>query len=194
MYAKRDQLYHLLRSDLHNASSCRLSTLTWASKCLIFSQVAITCPDPELNNDAREFFVRHMRILERCVHHWPMPEMQQQVENLRQAFSADTTKPFELKPSFPFGSPQSQPLSSPLSSSGSYRPRIPSQSSPLEQPGQVTYHPITPPISASDQDLKADSPVAQSLVMMASGQRVPHTAAPMQMQEPVQWNPSKIIE
>lgn len=125
-----------------------------------------------------------------------MPEMQQQVENLRQAFSADITKSFELKPSFPFGSPQTQPQSSPLSAAGSYRPRIPSQSSPLGQPGQVTYHahPISPPISASDHDLKADSPVAQSLAMMASGQRVPQATTALQMQEPVQWNPTKIIE
>ena len=158
--------------------------------------MAITCPDPELNNDAREFFVRHMRILETCKLACPMPDMQQQVDNLRQAFSADVTKPFELKPSFPLGSPQVPTQSSPMSNPGSYRSRIPSQQSPLEQPGQVNYHahPITPPISTSDHDPKADSPVAQSLVMMAAGQRAPQPSPSMQMQDSAQWNPQRIIE
>lgn len=141
--------------------------------------------------------MRHMRILETCTPAWPMPEMHQQVNNLRQAFSADITKPFELKPTFPFGSPQVAPQSSPpISHDGSYRSRLPSQQSPLDQPGQVNYHthPITPPISASDRDPKADSPVAQSLVMMATGQRAPQATSGMQMQEPVQWNPQRIFE
>ncbi|KAH7123954.1 hypothetical protein B0J11DRAFT_435570 [Dendryphion nanum] len=164
--------------------------------CTMLHLVAITCPDPDLNNDAREFFVRHMRILETCKHAWPMPEMQQQVDNLRQAFSADITKPFELKPTFPFGSPQVTTQGSPMSNQGSYRSRLPSQQSPLEQPGQVNYHthPITPPISASDHDPKADSPVAQSLVMMAAGQRAPQPSPGMQMQEPAQWNPQRIFD
>ena len=137
-----------------------------------------------------------MRVLEACAPSWPMPEMQAQVNSLRQAFSADTTKSFELKPTFPFGSPQVAPQSSPLSNQGSYRPRHPSHPSPLEQPGQINYHahPITPPISASDLGSKTDSPVAQSLVMMASGQRAPQANAGMQMQENVQWNPQRIFE
>lgn len=125
-----------------------------------------------------------------------MPEMHQQVNNLRVAFSADTTKPFELKPSFPFGSPHVAAQTSPASNPGSYRPRLPSQHSPLDHPGQINYHthPITPPMSATENDTKADSPVAQSLVMMASGQRAPQPSAGMQMQEPVQWNPQRIFE
>ncbi|OCK81236.1 hypothetical protein K432DRAFT_295954 [Lepidopterella palustris CBS 459.81] len=164
--------------------------------CTMLHLVAITSPDPELNSDAREFFVRHMRILEHCTPSWPMPEMHEQVNTLRQAFSADITKPFELKPSFPFGSPPAQTNSSPLSNDDSYRSRGPGHQSPLEQPGQVNYHthPITPPISASDSDPKADSPVVQSLVMMASGQRAPQTSTPMQMQDPVQWNPTRIFD
>ncbi|KAH7087183.1 hypothetical protein FB567DRAFT_443471 [Paraphoma chrysanthemicola] len=164
--------------------------------CTMLHLVAITCPDPDIHSDAREFFVRHMRILETCTPSFPMPEMQQQVNSLRQAFSADITKPFEMKPTFPFGSPQVAPQSSPLSNHGSFRSRHPSQTSPLEQPGQVNYHahPITPPISATDRIAKADSPVAQSLVMMASGQRAPQSAGGMQMQEPAQWNPQRIFD
>ncbi|PVI03710.1 hypothetical protein DM02DRAFT_520178 [Periconia macrospinosa] len=164
--------------------------------CTMLHLVAITCPDPELNSDAREFFVRHMRILETCTPVWPMPEMHQQVNNLRLAFSADITKPFELKPSFPFGSPRVVAQTSPTSNSGSYRSRLPSQHSPLDHPGQINYHthPITPPISTSEHDTKADSPVAQSLVMMASGQRAPQPSTGMQMQEPVQWTPQPILD
>ncbi|KAF2187865.1 hypothetical protein K469DRAFT_109109 [Zopfia rhizophila CBS 207.26] len=137
--------------------------------CTMLHLVAITSPDPDLNNDAREFFVRHMRILETCTPSWPMPEMHQQVNNLRQAFSADVSKPFELKPSFPLGSPQAPTQSSPLSNQGSYRSRLPSQQSPMGQP-------------------------AQSLVMMAAGQRAPQNSTEMQMQEPVQWNPQRIFD
>ncbi|KAL5116257.1 hypothetical protein ACEQ8H_005815 [Pleosporales sp. CAS-2024a] len=164
--------------------------------CTMLHLVAITCPDPDIHSDAREFFVRHMRILETCGPHFPMPEMQAQVNSLRQAFSADITKPFDMKPTFPFGSPQVTSHSSPLSNQGSYRSRHPSQASPLEQPGQVNYHahPISPPISASDRGTKADSPVAQSMVMMASGQRAPASATSMQLQEPAQWNPQRIFD
>ncbi|OSS49817.1 hypothetical protein B5807_06060 [Epicoccum nigrum] len=164
--------------------------------CTMLHLVAITCPDPDINRDARDFFVRHMRVLEACAPSWPMPEMQAQVNSLRQAFSADTTKPFELKATFPFGSPQVAPQSSPLTNQSSYRSRHPSHPSPLEQPGQINYHahPITPPISASDLGSKTDSPVAQSLVMMASGQRAPQSSAGMQMQENVQWNPQRIFD
>jgi len=137
-----------------------------------------------------------MRILETCAPSFPMPEMQQQVNSLRQAFSADVSKPFELKPTFPYGSPQTVPQSSPPSHQGSYRTRQPSHPSPLEQPGQVNYHahPITPPISASGHESKADSPVAQSLVMMASGQRAPQPTSGIQIPESVQWNPQRIFE
>ena len=156
----------------------------------------MTCPDPDINHDARNFFVRHMRVLETMSPSFPMPEMQQQVNSLRQAFSADCSKAFELKPTFPFGSPQVAPQTSPMGHQGSYRPRHPSHPSPLEQPGQVNYHalPITPPISASDRGSKADSPVAQSLVMMASGQRASQPTTGMQMQETVPWNPQRIFE
>jgi hypothetical protein len=46
-----------------------------------------------------------MRILEKCSSSWPMPDMQQQIDALREVFSADMRKPFVLKPTFPYGSP-----------------------------------------------------------------------------------------
>ncbi|KIW04048.1 hypothetical protein, variant [Verruconis gallopava] len=76
--------------------------------CVMLHLASITSPDPELNCEARDYFVRHMRILEQVIPHWPLPEVQAQVNSLREAFSADTSKPFDLKPSFPFGSPSAQ--------------------------------------------------------------------------------------
>ncbi|CAK7263468.1 hypothetical protein SEPCBS57363_000574 [Sporothrix epigloea] len=67
--------------------------------------VAITSPDPDLNTDAREYFTRHMRVLEECMRSWPMADMQQKIDAMREAFSADVRKPFVLKPTFPYSSP-----------------------------------------------------------------------------------------
>ncbi|RFU28378.1 hypothetical protein B7463_g7978, partial [Scytalidium lignicola] len=178
--------------------------------CTVLHLVAITSPDPDLNSDAREYFTRHMRILEKCSNSWPMPDMQQQIDSLRQAFSADIRKPFVLKSTFPYGSPGPASLSPPRSHL-QYRQNsgngtaIDQQS--LEQPhaqqhSQVSYpsHPITPPISTGDVDTKSDSPAVQSLVMMASGQRAPQPQQlpPMTSGVPVvensTWNPTRIFD
>jgi len=153
-----------------------------------------------------------MRILERCSTAWPMPDMQQQIDALRQAFSADIRKPFVLKPSFPYGSPPATTKPTPNSQ---YRPRTqPSsmdqhnreqqQQTSQQQQQPVSYnthpnHPISPPISAGGA--KSDSPQApqavQSLVMMATGQRAPQQAMtngiPMADSQG-SWNPAKIFE
>lgn len=140
-----------------------------------------------------------MRILERCTSAWPMPDMQQQIDALREAFSADVRKPFVLKPSFPYGSPGAPVNQTPPRINNQYRqPSI--HSAPQQNlPQQVSSycHPISPPISAGGvTDTKSDSPAVQSLVMMATGQRV----APQQpiaaggMTDPSGWNPSKIFE
>lgn len=145
-----------------------------------------------------------MRILERCTNSWPMTDMQQQIESLRQAFSADTNKPFVLKPSFPYGSPSAPANLSPPRALQYRQPIVQTpkmdqtmgQQRTLSNP-QVSYsHPITPPISAGGLDSKSDSPGAvQSLVMMASGQRAPQ---PMPTNVPMMdsstWNPSRIFE
>lgn len=73
--------------------------------CILVHLVALTSPDPDFNTDAREYFTRHMRILEKCMNAWPMTDMQRQIDSMREAFSADLRKPFVLKPSFPYGSP-----------------------------------------------------------------------------------------
>ncbi|KAF2234490.1 hypothetical protein EV356DRAFT_446659 [Viridothelium virens] len=163
--------------------------------CTILHLVAITSPDPELNADAREYFTRHMRIMEQCINAWPMPEVQLQINSLREAFSADLAKPFELKPSFPYNSPVNVNHPSPPND---YRPAQLSTHDPssLDQPGQVYHnaHPITPPISAGDADSKADSPAAQSLMMMATGQRHAQQIGSIPISEPSHWNPSRIFD
>lgn len=173
-------------------------------------KVALTSPDPELNTDARDFFTRHMRMLEKCTSSWPMPDihMQQQIDALREAFSADTRKPFVLKPTFPYGSPAATTNRTPPRGM-QYRPQLNRTSSmdqqqSLEQQhlaqhqSQVSYtsHPISPPVSAgSGMDNKSDSPAVQSLVMMATGQRNQQPISnSVPMVDPSTWNPNRIFE
>jgi len=127
-----------------------------------------------------------------------MPDMQQQIDALREAFSADTRKPFVLKPSFPYGSPAATVNNSPPRAGAQYR-----QGSSIDQQtmpqSQVSYtnHPISPPISAGAVDTKSDSPAVQSLVMMATGQRAPQqpmTSGVSMANAAGGWNPSRIFE
>ena len=130
-----------------------------------------------------------------------MPDMQHQIDALREAFSADVRKPFVLKPSFPYGSPGA-PIHTSPSRAVQYRQGSTHGSQNLEQQHapqqQVSYtaHPISPPISAGGVDNKSDSPAVQSLVMMASGQRAPQPpmTSGVPMADPSSWNPSRIFE
>lgn len=149
-----------------------------------------------------------MRILERCTSAWPMPDMQQQIDALREAFSADVSKPFMLKPSFPYGSPgapasQIMPRGVPQYRQSSIEggPNVHQQNMDHQHVQQAQavsryMHPISPPISAGGlMDTKSDSPAVQSLVMMATGQRsTPHQALNVLSHETPTWNPTKIFE
>ncbi|KAM0605999.1 hypothetical protein ACHAP1_004281 [Verticillium nonalfalfae] len=174
--------------------------------CIVLHLVAITSPDPDLNVDARDYFARHMRVLERVMSVWPMADLQKPVDAVREAFSADTRKPFVLKPSFPYGSPHSSNQSpsphintgyrpSPLSQAGSLEPRLDTQNM-HQQHSQVSYsHPMTPPISAGPLDTRSDSPDVQSLVMMSSqGSQAPGMPPTMPLAEAPAWNPQRIFE
>lgn len=68
-------------------------------------QMAMNSLDPEVHGGTKALFVRHMRVLEQCVLIWRMPEIQTQVDTFRRILSADTNKPFELKPGWTFSSP-----------------------------------------------------------------------------------------
>ncbi|KAF2435693.1 hypothetical protein EJ08DRAFT_692270 [Tothia fuscella] len=165
--------------------------------CTMLHLASITSPDPELNTDARDFFARHMRILEQCTPHWPMPEVHAQINALREAFSEDISQPFQLKSGFPFGSPGTQRLASPLTD-GAYQPRSVPQNVAMDSVGQINYNttqPITPPVSIADEILKADSPVVQSLAMTAPQVHTPQPMLQHQNSYPEQqWNPTKIFD
>ncbi|KAI0173590.1 hypothetical protein GGR52DRAFT_572097 [Hypoxylon sp. FL1284] len=171
--------------------------------CMVLHLVALTSPDPDLNTDARDFFTRHMRILERTMHSWPLPEMLKQIDAVREAFSADTRKPFVLKPSFPYGSPHPSSHSSPPTANTFKPPMLQTSSlgSGIDpqagQHSQVSYanHPITP-ISVGSADSKSDSPSAQSLSLMTPGQSAQASAlsSGMPLGDHPTWNPSRIFD
>lgn len=177
--------------------------------CTVIHLVALTSPDPDLNKDAREYFTRHMQLLEKCTSSWPMPDMQHQIDALREAFSADMSKPFELKPSFPYGSPSTvhhspphsinypQPQLGRTSSMDMQHQSLDARQGQQQQQLNYAGQPITPPISASGVTSKSDSPAVQSLVMMATGQRLPQQQAvtnAVPLVDPSTWNPSRIFE
>ncbi|KAJ6163517.1 hypothetical protein N7497_003496 [Penicillium chrysogenum] len=156
--------------------------------CTMLHLVAITSPDPEFNSDAREFFTRHMRILETCSAAWPMPEIQAQIDSLRLAFSADMQRPFELKPSFPYGSP-SEPYHPSPPMDAHYHPHL------NQIQSRVRYNPLpaTPPISAGAEDSKSDtSSQIQSLGMVAHQPSTTHPLDAPSVDEN-HWDPTRII-
>lgn len=143
-----------------------------------------------------------MRILESCTSSWPMPEMQAQIDALRVAFSANTNKPFELRASFPYGSPgstvtiqSSPPMDVPYQHESQY------QQSSREQSAQTHYsQPITPPISADAYDPTDHKPPVPPMMMMN-----PASQAQQQQQhqglandissgDDLGWNPTRIFE
>ena len=147
----------------------------------------MTSPDPDLNSQARDYFTRHMRILEKCMSAWPMPDMQKQIDSVREAFSADIRKPFVLKPTFPYGSPHSATHPSP--------PGRPLDSHMPHSQVSYTSHPLTP-VSVGPLDGKSDSPIVQALTTMASvhGSQASGVSQTLPLSEAPAWNPSRIFE
>jgi hypothetical protein len=125
-----------------------------------------------------------------------MDTVVEQINALREAFSADVNKPFELKAAFPFGSPQLQAAELPILSPMSFATH-PQENTKYTQPSQVRFAlvtPLTPPSSANDVDsTHADSSVHQSVGMMASGHSGTTNASPAAMMQ-AQWNPSRLWE
>ncbi|KAI4235461.1 MAG: hypothetical protein LQ349_003151 [Xanthoria aureola] len=160
--------------------------------CTMIHLVAITSPEPEFNKDAKEYFTRHMLLLENCTSAWPMPEMQSQIDALREAFSADINKPFRLRHNFPHGSPRA-PLKHSQSEPAEtkYPPTLGRQTS-HEQSARIRYgtQPLTPPISAGSEDTNSGS---MNLGMMPNS----HHQGPHMDNlgfDHSGWNPSKIFE
>ncbi|KAL8753108.1 MAG: hypothetical protein Q9199_005279 [Rusavskia elegans] len=160
--------------------------------CTMIHLVAITSPEPEFNKDAKEYFTRHMLLLENCTSAWPMPEMQSQIDALREAFSADINKPFRLRHNFPHGSPRA-PLKHSKSEPAEtkYHPTLGRQTS-HEQSARTLYstQPLTPPISAGLEDTNSGS---MNLGMMPNSH---HQGLQMDNVgfDQSEWNPSKIFD
>ncbi|MCJ1341560.1 hypothetical protein MMC09_006856 [Bachmanniomyces sp. S44760] len=121
-----------------------------------------------------------------------MPEMQAQIDALREAFSADTSKPFELKNSFPYNSPGSHLQPSPPLEAYSRGPAGSRHSS--HDQASYTAQPITPPISAGHEDSQDNSLAAVSMV--AGGhQRQQHPLPQNTLGNDIlAWNPTRIFE
>lgn len=176
---------------IHLVSLVSLSVSRFVIKSL--AQVAITSPDPDFHTDAKDYFTRHMRLLESCTSAWPMPDMQRQIDALREAFSADINRPFELKRSFPYGSPSTHLEPSPPLDMKYQHPNLNRQTS-HEQSGQLQFHqhPLTPPISGDHED--QDRPLTASL-MMANGQQHEMPLASTSIDtDQAAWNPTRIFE
>ena len=142
-----------------------------------------------------------MRVLEQVMSVWPMADLQKQIDAVREAFSADTRKPFVLKPSFPYGSPHPSSGSSPPQSHSGPAQSSLNRAGALEQQlgadlQHVGYpsHSISPPLSTGTLDLKSDSPNLQSLVMMSAASQAPVMTQNLSLSDAPVWNPSRIFE
>ena len=141
-----------------------------------------------------------MRILERCMESYPMPEMQNQVNQLREAFSADINRPFELKRGFPFESPSPRACGlqpSPPLDIDLQHPMLTRHES-LGHQTQIPYQatPMTPPISStglSFEDPKDGLVTSSSMPMMTSSQQQPIPAQTTSMSVSQEWNPTPIF-
>lgn len=166
-------------------------------KFVNLKKVAITSPDPAFNSDAKDYFTRHMRILENCTSAWPMPEMQTQIDALREAFSADTNRPFELKKSFPFASPSSNGLQPSPPLDNGHPPPMLTRHESHGRVNQVPYHtqPITPPVSAGfdmPEDVTLPS-ASMSMMKHESQQHIPMPASSLGASQ-AEWNPTPIFK
>ena len=133
-----------------------------------------------------------MRLLEVCTPAWPAEDMQAQILSLRQAFSADISKPFELKSNFPYSSPAPQLSHTPPPIEIPYeRPNITSH--PSQDQTQFHSTPMTPPISAGHDDPNDGSMAATSLTMLAAGRSASMPGSQIG-DDNTSWNPTRIFE
>lgn len=141
-----------------------------------------------------------MRILEKCTPLWPLAEMQPQINALREAFSADTSQPFELKLSFPWGSPEISNRPSPYADSSFVTQASNMQQHPDNGMPAFSYQhrAISPPMSTGGGQAsgRGESPPSQAIAGVLGDIRnasaSPHHGS--ELVEPPQWNPSGIFE
>lgn len=141
-----------------------------------------------------------MRLLERCIADWPMPEVEAQIHGLREAFSANLSRPFELKPSFPYGSPSERGRSPEERRLSENPPQMPAgqnaQMYTNSYPQSAIY--ATPPISTrplpdhSDQHLFRDYHGDENIPPY---HHMPPTSNANNAATPTEpWNPTPIID
>ncbi|KAL7269884.1 hypothetical protein RUND412_007427 [Rhizina undulata] len=162
--------------------------------CAMIHLIAATCPDPEFNTDAKEYFTRTMRILENCIDSSASSEVKGQIETLREAFSLDVNRPFVLNPNFPFYPTVSASVDPNLARAYT---QAENTHSTLAASAQVNYtaHPLSPAHSQGEAEIKRESPAAvQSLVMLAAGQGAQNTAPMVSTVDAVAWNPSRLFD
>ncbi|OKL56712.1 hypothetical protein UA08_07839 [Talaromyces atroroseus] len=158
--------------------------------CTMLHLVAITSPDPEFYIDARDYFTRHMRILEQCSATWPLPEIRAQIDALRVAFSADINRPFELKATFPYGSPSEKHSASPPALESQYNQYGQAQ---MPSPHRLGYssHSVTPPISTGAEDSKSD--ISQTNMGMLHHHQLGNQPISVPLVDENTWDPTRII-
>ena len=139
-----------------------------------------------------------MQVLEQC-HSWSMPETQEQINQLRSAFSEDLNLPFRLKSSFSVGSPSetsrasiTPPRDSQAHLTQSSGPQV-AYTQPPRNDLSPTSFPLTTPLSTTDT--KQISPQAY-MADASSYPQIPHQ--PTYSHQPTQldianWNPTPII-
>ena len=119
--------------------------------------------------------------------------MQSQIDALREAFSADINKPFQLRHNFPHGSPRAK-LKHTQSEPGEtkYHPTLGRQAS-YEHSARIHYgtQPLTPPISAGLEDTNSGS---MHLGLMSNDHHRQGFAMDHVGFDQSEWNPSKIFE
>jgi len=140
-----------------------------------------------------------MRVLEDCAVMSPMKELQGQVQTLREAFSADVTRPFELKTGALNGSIMTavmQQSSVPDSHRAFSHPQLRLQISQAQQQQILVTHsmPVTPISDHGDDN--ADGPLAAASLAMMSHQK---TLPPGHHRGDdgsgiAAWNPAPIFE
>lgn len=111
-----------------------------------------------------------------------MPELQQQIQSLRQAFSADLDKPFELKSSYIYGSPKR---------SDSLSPDQKAVYLVQDQSTLAGYNGYSMTPSTVGGSSRADFVPRQSAMMMNPGHGQYDAQA---AQRAMQWDPSRIFE
>ncbi|KAI9760056.1 MAG: hypothetical protein M4579_001889 [Chaenotheca gracillima] len=166
--------------------------------CLELHLVAVTNPYAEFHTDARDFFTRHMRILEQCAEQWSVSGMSDSIQALREAFSADVKQPFVLKRTLTGASPPAFHRSPPRTS---HFTQLSDRHSPAEVPHPVEHrlHQMSSPASAPGLDHKiANDPSGMESMLSMTGSHAHQAQQPMvssvQMGGQSAWNPTKIFD